>query len=242
MSTLGKPSPEEMVATAIARHRTESGLTYEALADRMKAHGVTIHPSAIQKSEKSGRKVSIAEMVAYAAIFGVPVESLWGGESQDAGLSAAWRDFNAAERVLKIAQHVRREYESLIENVRRVASDSPEMAQRLQEQLDSATKFHRNRLYEQLSYSHPSLDEEGNQLTHEEGSPIWIYEHPSEEFISRQLEADLPTDIAAARDALKEPTADSGDELARPYLVYRHKDDFAPESGVFEEGGRYYGK
>lgn len=242
MSASGKFSPEEMVAAAIARHRTEAGLTYEALADRMKAQGVAIHPSAIQKSEKSGRKVSIAEMVAYAAIFGVPVESLWGGESQDVGLSAAWRDFNAAERVLKIAQHVRREYEALIENVRRVASGSPEMTEKLQDQLASAVKFHRERLYEQLSYSHPALDEEGNQLLHEEGGPVWIYEHPSEEMIDRRLEADLPTDIAAARDALRAPTTDSDNELARPYLLYTSKDDFAPESGVYKEGGAYHGE
>lgn len=225
MSAHERPSPEEMVAKSIARHRAEAGLTYEALADRMKAQGVSIHPSAIQKTEKSGRKVSIAEMVAYAAIFGIPVESLWGGESQDAGLSAAWRDYNAAERVLKIARYVQHEYESLIENVRRVASSSPEMTQRLQEQLASATKFHRDRLYKELSYDRPAMDGEGNWEMTDEGT-VWIWEHPTEDLISRRLEENLPAEIVAARDALKKPHLDSDRDGWHPSDSYKTQDDF----------------
>lgn len=40
--------------------------------------GIRIHPSALQKTGKSGRKATIKEMLAYSRVFEIPVQQLWG--------------------------------------------------------------------------------------------------------------------------------------------------------------------
>lgn len=198
-------NPEDRVAAAIARHRTEAGLTYEALAARMKAEGVTIHPSAIQKSEKSGRKVSIDEMVAYASIFGVPVESLWGGVSQEASIAAAWRDFIAAEKVLNISYRIMGDYRDLIDHVREEAQRNPALHAKLQQQLAHSTAYYRDQLHNRYDQWTPADDEDGNPMVAPDGSQAMEVIPIDEEFIDEELEKELPSLLAALRDALGIP-------------------------------------
>ncbi|WP_423184295.1 helix-turn-helix domain-containing protein [Arthrobacter sp. NyZ413] len=111
------PTPEEMVAVNLERLRTDAGLTYEGLAQKLMGMGIRIHPSAIQKTEKSGRKATIKEMLAYARVFKIPVEKLWGGYAPSEEVTSAHRDLAAAETILKISKQVRHEYELIVESV-----------------------------------------------------------------------------------------------------------------------------
>ena len=64
---------EKSIAETLTRQRLANGWTYEEFAKRMHAIGYEIHPSAIQKTEKSDRRITVNELVAYAKVFGVPV-------------------------------------------------------------------------------------------------------------------------------------------------------------------------
>jgi len=103
-------TPEEKVADSIGQHRTAKGLTYEQLSALMRVEGVQIHPSAIQKTEKSGRKPTISEITAYASVFGVPIESLWGGESRSVGVDVAKADLKYLTELRQILNDVRDRY------------------------------------------------------------------------------------------------------------------------------------
>lgn len=132
-------TPEQKVAATIVRHRNEMGLTYEQLAERMRLEGVNIHQSAIQKTEKSGRRVNIDEMVAYAKVFGIPVEELWGGTGQDAEVAAGWQALLSAETLSAIAGFARRNYDDEIGKIRAKAEKNP----KLREQIESRLTKHR---------------------------------------------------------------------------------------------------
>jgi transcriptional regulator with XRE-family HTH domain len=67
---------EEALAEKLRTLRTANGWTYEVMAQRMAEHGVTIHPSAVQKTEKSGRGVTLSELSAYSRIYGIPIGNL----------------------------------------------------------------------------------------------------------------------------------------------------------------------
>lgn len=138
MSNINEYAAEERVAQSLARLRAEAGLTYEALAQKLMGLGIRIHPSAIQKTEKSGRKPTIREMVAYARVFNVPVVSLWGGKLEDAGFSAGMRDLSAAERILGIARNVRSEYEQVVGNLAEQAAASSYLREQLMNRLIDA--------------------------------------------------------------------------------------------------------
>ncbi len=103
-------TPEEKVAVSVGKHRTAKGLTYEQLSALMRVEGVQIHPSAIQKTEKSGRKPTISEITAYASVFGVPIESLWGGESRSLGVDVAKSDLKYLTELRQILNDVRDRY------------------------------------------------------------------------------------------------------------------------------------
>lgn len=103
-------TPEEKVAVSIGQHRTAKGLTYEQLSALMRVEGVQIHPSAIQKTEKSGRKPTISEINAYASVFGVPIESLWGGEPRSIGVDVAKADLKYLTELRQILNDVRDRY------------------------------------------------------------------------------------------------------------------------------------
>lgn len=69
---------ETNLARRIAHERERLGMSYEGLADRMTKAGCAIQPSAIYKIEKAKppRRISVDELVAFSAVFGVPVEQL----------------------------------------------------------------------------------------------------------------------------------------------------------------------
>lgn len=129
---------EERVAMSLTRLRTEAGLTYEGLAQQLMGMGIRIHPSAIQKTEKSGRKASIKEMVAYARVFKVPVQSLWGGTDDESNFSSVMRDLAAAERLLGIVQYVDSEYSKLMANIGDEVESNPQLRRELVSDLESA--------------------------------------------------------------------------------------------------------
>lgn len=64
---------DELFAHRLNELRTAAGMTYETLSQEMLTRGVAIHPSAIQKTEKGGRKVTLQELVTYSHIFATPV-------------------------------------------------------------------------------------------------------------------------------------------------------------------------
>jgi transcriptional regulator with XRE-family HTH domain len=129
---------EERVAMSLTRLRTEAGLTYEGLAQQLMGMGIRIHPSAIQKTEKSGRKASIKEMVAYARVFKVPVQSLWGGADDESNFSSVMRDLSAAERLLDIVQYVECEYSKLMANIGNEVESNPQLRRELVQDLQNA--------------------------------------------------------------------------------------------------------
>lgn len=118
---MGLPTPEEQVADNLERLRTEAGLTYEGLAQKLMGMGIRIHPSAIQKTEKSGRKATIKEMLAYSRLFNIPVQQLWGGYAASDDVIAAQRDLAAAEKILKIQRSVRDEYQRSVKSIAELA-------------------------------------------------------------------------------------------------------------------------
>jgi transcriptional regulator with XRE-family HTH domain len=69
---------EQSLARRIAfeRERRIPPMTYEGLASRMTNAGCAIQPSGIYKIEKAGRRITVDELVAFAQVFGVPVEHL----------------------------------------------------------------------------------------------------------------------------------------------------------------------
>jgi transcriptional regulator with XRE-family HTH domain len=128
-------TPEQQVAATIVKYRNEMGLTYEQLAERMRLEGVTIHQSAIQKTEKSGRRVNIDEMVAYAKVFGIPVEALWGGTGQEAEAAAGWQSLLGAETLSAIAQFTQRSYRDEVASIRAKAQKNPKLRENIESRL-----------------------------------------------------------------------------------------------------------
>ncbi len=110
---------EANLARRIARERERLGMTYEGAAKRMTDAGCPIQPSAIYKIEKAQppRRISVDELVAFAAVFGVPVHDLLmppevvfhkefkalAAEYEAArnDLGAAWERANAATAALR---------------------------------------------------------------------------------------------------------------------------------------------
>lgn len=73
------PKPEtvdEKFAQRLNKLRLAAGMTYEGLSEAMREEGCPIHPSALQKTEKAGRKVTLHELAAYSKIFATPIGEL----------------------------------------------------------------------------------------------------------------------------------------------------------------------
>ena len=69
---------EDQLADRVAYERERRGWTYEGLALRMTQIGCPINQSALYKVEKASprRRITVAELVALARVFGVGVEEL----------------------------------------------------------------------------------------------------------------------------------------------------------------------
>lgn len=83
MSTPRKARPSvpqgptaQTVAANVLRCRRARGLSVYALADRLKAAGRHIGPSAVSKVERGERQVTVDELVALSAILGVSPSAL----------------------------------------------------------------------------------------------------------------------------------------------------------------------
>lgn len=99
---------EENLAKKLTALRSANGWTYEQLAARMLEHGIPTHPSAIQKSEKSGRKVTLSELVAYSRIYGTPLAQLLDVDATVLD-KQAWVDAAEVERLAtELVEHLRR--------------------------------------------------------------------------------------------------------------------------------------
>ncbi|WP_193086452.1 helix-turn-helix domain-containing protein [Brevibacterium aurantiacum] len=118
---------EDKLAARIAELRDRNDLTYQQLADRMKAGGTQIHPSAIQKAEKAGRRVPVGELVAYARAFDMDLSELLGVSDKDQ-LTRVWQTYIGVERLGNVLHHARSEYDDAVSEVRESAKQSPELA------------------------------------------------------------------------------------------------------------------
>lgn len=90
----------------IIRYRKGLGLTYEDMAERMRAVGCEIHFSGVQKTEKSGRRITVEELAAYALVFGVGPDTLMGlpnSEPETASLKARIRLLQLSEEIRNLA-------------------------------------------------------------------------------------------------------------------------------------------
>jgi transcriptional regulator with XRE-family HTH domain len=67
---------EAAVADRVARERAARGWSMETLAQRLTVAGCPIHPSAMHRIETGGRKISVNELVAFSAVFGIPTWEL----------------------------------------------------------------------------------------------------------------------------------------------------------------------
>lgn len=105
---------ERRLAERVATERQARGLSYEGLAALMKEAGCDIHPSGIQKTEKSGRRITVEELVGYAAAFRITPEDLLGRLGDV--------DFNrAVASLLAVADELSLGHEALADRQRRIA-------------------------------------------------------------------------------------------------------------------------
>lgn len=131
---------EKQLAANITKYRKERGLTYEGLAERMKAIGFELHFSGIQKSEKSGRRITVEELAAYSLALDVPVLELLGLASPDVEAEKGMSDFYAAIRLKRVVLMLNAEYLQMIEPLRARAASNPELLAQVQDRFDQETK------------------------------------------------------------------------------------------------------
>ena len=77
---------EDELAGKIGDLRSAKGFSYRTLAAAMTEHGVDIDASSLQKIEKGTprRKITVNELVGFAAVFGVTAAALIGEATGDA--------------------------------------------------------------------------------------------------------------------------------------------------------------
>jgi transcriptional regulator with XRE-family HTH domain len=132
---------EQDLAGSIAHHRKRMELTYEALAERMKVEGCEIHASGIQKTEKSGRRITVDELVGYSKVFGIPVDALL-DIGEQLPTEVVWRDLLAAEGLRNVMETASAEYWRFVEEVKKHAETNPELHRHIQDRYDRwAAKF-----------------------------------------------------------------------------------------------------
>ncbi|MHA7153971.1 helix-turn-helix domain-containing protein [Arthrobacter sp. TMN-50] len=170
---------ENGLAKKLAHMRMERGLTYEGLSQQMRAVGCDIHASGIQKTEKSGRRITVEELVAYSLVFDCSLDSLLGHRDQTVDVKAGMSNFGAARRLKKIQQLVDSEYRLTVDALRQQISESPELRGQIEDRVETETALLAEEMFD--------------------GSDISL-EHLEERFWS---ESSSPT-LAAAWDILKD--------------------------------------
>ncbi|WGH91435.1 helix-turn-helix transcriptional regulator [Auritidibacter ignavus] len=100
---------EQRVAERVRELREAKGLSYHALAAQMKAVGCEIYPSAIQKTEKAGRRITVDELVGYARALNVSINELLGQNPQTEKLKESQRQ--AHQNALQFLDNLRDQLE-----------------------------------------------------------------------------------------------------------------------------------
>ncbi|WP_026820185.1 helix-turn-helix domain-containing protein [Arthrobacter castelli] len=131
---------ERGLASTIARLRTDvAKLTYEELAERMRAVGCDIHASGIQKTEKSGRRITVDELIGYSRALEVPVDSLLDSGNLTTTTREFLRDLIAAENFQLLLSFTRRTYEDMVKRIREEAAKNPELRRHIEDRLKKYT-------------------------------------------------------------------------------------------------------
>ena len=115
---------EKGVAARIQQLREDAGLSYQDLAEQMKAVGCTIHPSGIQKTEKSGRRITVDELMGYARAFDVSTAKILGEPAVDVS-GELWSTYIGLERLSNVNRSVRQEYVEARDEMRTSALGNP---------------------------------------------------------------------------------------------------------------------
>ena len=117
------------------------GWTYEQLAQKMTDAGAAMWPSSIQKTIKSGRRITIDELIGYARAFETTPESLlqYGGQ-REPRTQETWRDLIAAEELQIILRTTRTVYDDKIRGVRIEAARNAELRREIEARRDRHLK------------------------------------------------------------------------------------------------------
>lgn len=118
------------------------GWTYEELAERMRAVGCDIHASGIQKTEKSGRRITVDELIGYSRALDVPIESLLDANKPQGSTREFWRDHLAAETLQTLVSYTQGKYRDLVHTVSNEAKRNPELRGLIEERLKKHTAMH----------------------------------------------------------------------------------------------------
>lgn len=112
---------ERMVADYVEAQRQARGWTYQELADKLLPLA-KMHPSAIQKSVKGLRRITIDELNAYAEAFGVTVSELL----DDSLYSATWGadSEKIAAAAIGLAERAEKTLSRQIESLRQLRDES----------------------------------------------------------------------------------------------------------------------
>jgi transcriptional regulator with XRE-family HTH domain len=141
-----KPPPrdvgsERQVAEAIEELMKLHGWTYEQLAQKMTDAGAAIWPSSIQKTIKSGRRITVDELIGYARAFETTPESMlqYGGK-REPRTQESWRDLIAAEDLQIILRTTQTLYNDKIRGVQTEAARNAELRREIEARRDRHRK------------------------------------------------------------------------------------------------------
>lgn len=124
---------ESALARRIAQEREAKGMSFRALAIQMEHRGCPINSSALLRIEKGERRITVDELLAFAEVFGVPVERMllapelaaredliklldvWNSAALE--MDAARERHEAASEILKAKVQVEPELQPILEAV-----------------------------------------------------------------------------------------------------------------------------
>lgn len=139
---------ETQMAATIANLRKKKGWTYEELAERMEAVGCKIHPSGIQKTEKSGRRITVDELIGYSRALEVPIEALIDARMPKPSTKEFWRTLLAAEEFYQLQQAAARSYLDMVRAIQAEAASNTELREAIADRLKSHTAMQEKRARE----------------------------------------------------------------------------------------------
>lgn len=126
---------EERLAAKIRELRERDGLTYRQLAERMTSVGCEVSGPTIQKTEKSGRRVPVDELVGYSRAFDMSLGELL-GIPDEGQLTRVWQTYIGLERLANVLRHARSEYMGALDEVRENARQNHELVDAIRDRRD----------------------------------------------------------------------------------------------------------